>query len=40
MLIFKEFTDLGIPKEECMDWLYERYAEVRKLIKAVLKPSN
>jgi hypothetical protein len=40
MLIFKEFNDLGIPKEDCVEWLYDRYSEVRKLIKAVLKPAN
>jgi hypothetical protein len=40
MLIFKEFIDLGLPLEECEDWLYDRYAEVRKLVKAVLKPAN
>lgn len=40
MLIFKEFNDLGVPKEECIDWLYDRYSEVRKLIKALLKPAN
>jgi hypothetical protein len=40
MLIFKEFIDLGMPREECEDWLYDRYAEVRKLVKAILKPAN
>ena len=40
MLIFKEFTDLGLPPDDCHDWLYERYNEVRKLVKAALKPAN
>ena len=40
MLIFKEFVDLGLPRDECEDWLYDRYAEVRKLVRAVLKPAN
>ena len=40
MLIFKEFIDLSLPREDCEDWLYDRYAEVRKLVKAVLKPAN
>ena len=40
MMIFKEFNDLGIPKEDCIDWLYDRYSEVRKLVKALLKPAN
>lgn len=40
MLIFKEFTELGIPENEYKDWLYDRYSEVRKLIKATLNPAN
>jgi len=40
MMIFKEFNDLGLPKEECIDWLYDRYSEVRKLVKALLSPAN
>lgn len=40
MLIFKEFTEIGVPADDCHDWLYERYSEVRKLIKAALKPAN
>ena len=40
MLIFKEFTELGIAEADCLDWLYDRYSEVRKLVKTLLKPAN
>jgi hypothetical protein len=40
MMIFKEFTELALPKEECQDWLYDRYEEVRQLMKAALKKSS
>lgn len=40
MLIFKEFSELGIAEEDCLDWLYDRYSEVRKIVKALLKPAN
>jgi len=32
--MFLEFKDLGIEAE---DWLYERYLEIRKLVKASFK---
>ncbi len=40
MLIFKEFSELEIAEEDCLDWLYDRYSEVRKIVKALLKPAN
>ena len=40
MLIYKEFFDIGIPESDCKDWLYDRYSEVRKIVKAALMPAN
>jgi hypothetical protein len=40
MLIYKELSELGVPSADYNDWLYDRYSEVRKLVKACLKPAN
>jgi len=40
MLIYTELGELGVPSSDYNDWLYDRYSEVRKLVKACLKPAN